>query len=106
MNEKTHSLSYVNNALLNSFIMHNKANPNKVIQYKNYLFSITSSWATIEINETSPNNSRATVSTIDPPGRLSDDMRKHILQNIKATPKKKFSKREGPVCKSLNKISE
>lgn len=34
--------------------------------------------------------SQASVSIVDPSGRLSNDMRKHILQNIKVTPKKHF----------------
>jgi len=88
----------INCALLNSFVVYNSVKEKK-IRYKNFLKLIAVHWLTDEIppeadqdpEEPIPSTSgiRKKAAKDDPPGRLSMDMRKHTLEPIVGTGKKK-----------------
>jgi len=75
-------------ALFNSFRIYQKLNPTSKMRYKEFLLQVAKDWATDKM-ETDTDAARPGTSTQtprvpqeDPPGRLSGDMWKHVLEKI------------------------
>jgi hypothetical protein len=87
------ALWLINCAIFNSFLVFKNLNPHSKLRYKAFLLNVAKAWATDEAVASEPaedtDGTRAGPSTpvphrpySDPPGRLSGDMRKHILTKI------------------------
>src|SRR5215469_13599735 len=82
----------INCALFNSFRIYQKLNPTSKMRYKDFLLQVAKDWATDTVeadSDTDTDAARPGTSTQtprvphkDPPGRLSGDMRKHVLEII------------------------
>lgn len=108
----------INCALFNSFRVFQKTNTNP-IRYKEFLLQVAKDWASdksvTETSESDTETARPETSTqtprrpsSDPPGRLSGDMRKHVLDKIvgKEEGKRKYPARRCHVCATHKKRSE
>ncbi|XP_053960478.1 piggyBac transposable element-derived protein 4-like [Anastrepha ludens] len=103
----------INCALFNSFVVYNSTKNNKV-KYKKFLNDVALHWVTDSIpteedtnaQEAGPSTSGKRAPKTDPPGRLSMDMRKHVIEKIVGTGKKKYAQRICRVCASQKVRSE
>lgn len=92
-------------------IVYNSTKSQK-IKYKKFLHNIALYWVTDESLETSTQKPESFTSAVqriskrDPPGRLSMDMRKHVLQKIVGAEKKKNPQRQYRVCSAKKVRSE
>jgi hypothetical protein len=87
------ALWFINCAIFNSFLVFKNLNPNSKLKYKAFLLNVAKAWATDKMvaaeTQSDTDLVRAGPSTptprrphVDPPGRLSGDMRKHTLTKI------------------------
>jgi hypothetical protein len=110
----------INCALFNSFLVYENPNPGSKLKYKKFLVQVAKAWATQKIQATQTQSDTESVrpwpSThtprrphVDAPGRLSGDMRKHVLRlsvKSRATPQLKWlvagfpQRRPGPMPRS------
>jgi hypothetical protein len=105
------ALWLINCALFNSFLIHKILNPRTNLQYKEFLMQVAKAWSIDQMAAADPESdtdimcpgpSTATPHRphVDPPGRLSGDMRKHTLVRIVKSEhsKKKYASRQCHVC--------
>jgi len=95
----------MNCAFFNAYVVYNSTKTQK-IRYKKFLHDIARHWVTDELPEISTEELVEMISKRDPPGRLSMDMRKHILEKIVGAGKKKNPQRQCRVCAVKNVRSE
>lgn len=102
----------INCALFNSFVVYNSITTKK-IKYKRFLYDIAFEWTSDSIHEEviseDPGPSTSSwkrAPSRDPPGRLSMDMRKHVIAKIESKGKKKFVQRQCRVCSARKVRSE
>ena len=108
----------INCALFNSFRIFQKLNLTSKMRYKEFLLQVAKDWATDKVetdSDTDTDAARPGTSTQtprvpheDPPGRLSGDMRKHVLEKIVGSErsKVKYPARKCHVCAAHKKRSE
>ena len=106
----------INCALFNSFRIYQKLNPTSNMRYKEFLLQVAKDWAADKVETDSdtdaacPGTSTQTprVPHEDPPGRLSGDMRKHVLEKTVGSEwgKRKYPARRCHVCAAHKKRSE
>jgi len=106
----------INCALFNSFRIYQKLNPTSQMRYKDFLLQVAKDWATDKVETDSDKDTARTgtssqtprVPHEDPPGRLSGDMRKHVLEKIVGSEcgKRKYPARRCHVCAADKKRSE
>ncbi|PNF19822.1 hypothetical protein B7P43_G14053 [Cryptotermes secundus] len=112
------ALWLINCAIFNSFTVFKKVNRNSTLKYKAFLLKLAKAWATdvtvaaVPASDTDVVQPGPSVRTrqrpqVDPPGRLSGDMRKHILVKIVKSEycKKKHPSRQCRVCAEHKKKS-
>lgn len=95
----------INCAFFNSNVVYNSTKTQK-IRYKTFLHDIARQWVTDEVPESSSEEPQQIISRRDPPGRLSMDMRKHILEKIVGAGKKKNPQKQCRVCAAKKVRSE
>lgn len=104
----------LNCALFNSYRVYNILNPTKKMRYKKFLHAIARMWITDEIEEVEDNREEPgpsglqrtrRTSKFDPPTRLSQNMKKHILEKIKDSGKIQHPQRRCRVCSKHYKRS-
>jgi hypothetical protein len=113
------ALWLINCALFNSFLVHKIVNPRTNLQYKECLMQVAKAWSTDQMAAADPESDTDLVrpgsSTanpcrphVDPPRRLSGDMRKHTLMRIVKSEhsKKKYAGKQCRVCAVHKKRSE
>jgi hypothetical protein len=87
------ALWLINCALFNSFSVCKNLNPRMKLRYKEFLLRVAKAWSTEQMEaaqaESDTDLVRPGLSTptllrphVEPPGRLSGDMRKHVLAQI------------------------
>jgi hypothetical protein len=103
----------INCALFNAFRVYNMQNPQKKMTYRNFLINTARIWASDnaekpqdEVQPTTSQTPTGRTPKLDPPGRLSGDMKKHTLESIVGSGKKKFPTKPCKVCSAHKKRSE
>ena len=100
----------INCALFNSFRIYQKLNPTSKIRYKEFLLQVAKDWATDKVETDSDANTDPArpgtptktprVPHEDPPGRLSGDMRKDVVEKTVGSErgKRKYPARKCHAC--------
>ncbi|XP_015190455.1 PREDICTED: piggyBac transposable element-derived protein 4-like [Polistes dominula] len=103
----------MNCAFFNAYVVYNSTKMQK-IRFKKFLHDTAQHWVTDELPEINTDElpeiiieePEQMISKRDPPGRLSMDMRKHVLEKIVGTGKKKNPQRQCRVCAAKKVRSE
>jgi len=104
----------INCALFNSFRKYQKLNPTSKMRYKEFLLQVAKNWATDDVETDTDAAGQGTstqtprVPHEDPPGRLSGDMRKYVLEKSVGSErgKRKYPARKCDVCTAHKQRSE